>query len=98
MKIGNISFNPEAFKDYTKEQFFAEYAGKLVIDKEQVWQMIIDANINVKADTRIKPDDIIHPKTFEEIKKQADESINNISEPGKKSKRGRTDEGTQSGS
>lgn len=44
MKIGNISFNPEAFKDYTKEQFFEEYKGKLVIDKEQVWEAICLAN------------------------------------------------------
>lgn len=85
MKIGNISFNPEAFKDYTKEQFFSEYAGKLIIDKEQVWAKIQEAN---KQSITEQPT----------IKESENESINNISEPGKKSKRGRTDEGTQSGS
>lgn len=44
MKIGNVSLNPAAFKEYTKEQFFNEFAGKLSIDKEIVWQNIVKEN------------------------------------------------------
>lgn len=44
MKIGNISFNVAAFKDYTKEQFFAEFKGKLTEDKEIVWKRIVKLN------------------------------------------------------
>lgn len=90
MKIGNISFNPEAFKDYTKEQFFAEYTGKLVIDKEKVWDII--CNYNNPPKSRL----VGNYETPRDIVK--DESINNISEQGKKSKRRGFDEGTQSGS
>lgn len=56
MKIGNVSFNPEAFKDYTKEQFFEEYKGKLEIDKEQVWDMIYRAN-------KVEPKIVEHEST-----------------------------------
>ncbi len=44
MQIGNVSLNPEAFKDYTKEQFFEEFKGKLSIDKEIVWKQICEIN------------------------------------------------------
>lgn len=44
MKVGNVSFNPEAFKNYTKEQFFEEFKGKLSIDKEIVWSDLCKLN------------------------------------------------------
>lgn len=44
MKIGNVSLNPDAFKEYTKEQFFEEFAGKLSTDKEVVWAKIVELN------------------------------------------------------
>lgn len=44
MKVGNVSLNPEAFRDWTKEQFFSEYTGKLDRDKEEVWKDIVAIN------------------------------------------------------
>lgn len=92
MKVGNISLNPEAFKDWTKEQFFEAYKGKLAIDKEQVWQMIIDAN---KKETYILPKELGEALGLKEVKH---ESISKSSEPGEKSKRRRFDADSKSGS
>lgn len=44
MKIGNISFNPEVFKDFTKEEFFEVVKGHINIDKEEAWKLVCEAN------------------------------------------------------
>ncbi len=48
MTVGNVSFNPDSFKDYTKEQFFNEFKGKLNVDKDIVWAEL--CRINKVAD------------------------------------------------
>ncbi len=44
MKIGQLSINIEAHKDWTKEQFIAAYKGKLNRDIESVWAEICKIN------------------------------------------------------
>jgi hypothetical protein len=48
MKIGNISFNPEALKDLTREEFYNLVKGKIDIDKSEAWEMLQQANGNIK--------------------------------------------------
>ncbi len=50
IKIGNVSLNPEAFKDWTKEQFFEAFTGKLSRDKSEVWKEIVKFNGVEKKD------------------------------------------------
>lgn len=40
IKVGNVSLNPEAFKDWKKEDFIEAYKGKLAIDINEVWEGI----------------------------------------------------------
>lgn len=48
MKIGNISFNPEALKDLTREEFYNLVKGNIDIDKSEAWEMLQKANGNIK--------------------------------------------------
>jgi hypothetical protein len=48
MKIGNISFNPEALKDLTREEFYNLVKGNIDIDKSEAWEMLQQANGNIK--------------------------------------------------
>ena len=48
MKLGNISFKPEALKDLTREEFYELVKGKIDIDKSEAWEMLQKANGNTK--------------------------------------------------
>lgn len=52
MEVGNVSFNPEAFKDWTKEQFIEAYKGKLTIDINQVWENICKENGSINEPSK----------------------------------------------
>ena len=58
IKSGNIQFNPAAFKDYTFEQFKAEFKGKLAEDAREVFNKIQQAlpkdESNSKPSTKSK--------------------------------------------
>lgn len=54
MKIGNTSFNPEAIKAMTFEEFYETFKGKLHIPAEDAYKQITGADMDDKSDKEVK--------------------------------------------
>ncbi|MES2382470.1 MAG: hypothetical protein V4538_15590 [Bacteroidota bacterium] len=46
VQSGNVSINPEGYKDKTKEQFIEDFKGKVAHDINILWDQVCQCNAN----------------------------------------------------
>lgn len=67
IKSGNVQFNPEAFKDYSFEQFKAEFKGKLAEDAKQLFEKIKIYNDLEDCKKLDKESEFLNQKDWNEV-------------------------------